>query len=290
MIVIIEGVDGAGKTTLVDALIAAHDGPSRVIKRSQLREDPMVAYEWRDLSEYDGSTLFVCDRWHVGELVYGPLYRGRSMLEPAQTLHIEMALTALGALRLHVTAPIDVIMQRVAERGEEFLQPKHFGLVWDFYRHYVTTPLGRRWQTIDSSEPYRPAEILRRARRASAAARGLAVAPSYVGPVRPDVLVVTSSRRRTRGLPDFRFAATPTISDPRALAIMRQIEASHHSVGVTTVCEGVDVRGQWERLERPRVIATDYASQHAAELAEVPHSIVSTHSIQRAIDHPEETR
>ena len=114
--------------------------------------------------------------------------------------------------------------------------------------------------------------------------------PAYAGPLRPEVLVITGSRKRIRGVPEFSFAVTPTISDPRALAIMRQIEASHRSVGVTTVCEGVDVRGQWERLERPRVIATDYASQHAAELAEVPHSIVSTHSIQRAIDHPEETQ
>ena len=290
MIVIVEGVDGAGKTTLVDALIEQHDGPSKVVKRSQLQSDPMVEYEHRDLSGYDGSTLLICDRWHVGELVYGPLYRGRSLLEPAQTLHIEMALSALGALRLHVTAPIDVIMQRVAERGEEFLQPKHFGLVWDFYRDYVSTPLGRHWQTIDSSEPYRPAEILLRARRASAVARGLSALPAYAGPLRPEVLVVGGSRRHVRGIPQFRFAMTPTVADPRSLAIMRQVEASHLPVGVTTVCEGVDIRSQWERLGRPRVIATDYASQHAAELAEVPHSIVSTHSIQRAIDHPEETR
>ncbi len=79
MITIIEGPDGAGKTTLLEALryrwldtIGHHQGPYR----HDVIGETLAAVS----SALSLSSHVVCDRLHLGERIYGPVFRSHDML------------------------------------------------------------------------------------------------------------------------------------------------------------------------------------------------------------------
>ncbi len=90
---IIEGPDGAGKTTLANTLCEAggyayrHEGPPPA-NTTALRHYAGI------LARLDRPTLL--DRFHLGELVYGPLLRGRSGLSPYAATLLLRVIDGLG--------------------------------------------------------------------------------------------------------------------------------------------------------------------------------------------------
>lgn len=146
MFIILEGVDGSGKSSLASDIAARihkqypgdtvhelHSGP--------LKTDPYTAYIKPFLDYKPGSGVhYVCDRLHVGERIYGPLYRGQSAITGAQWVWIEMWLASRGATLVHVTQTLETIRKRLAARGEDFLQDEHVEQVWrDFTYHTADT-------------------------------------------------------------------------------------------------------------------------------------------------------
>lgn len=152
LLVIFEGVDRAGKTTLVKAVqdaLAADGEHVEVIKRGQPRlgVHPLVEYAEPIASAYSPRVL--CDRWHVGEMVYGPIYREGSRLGDAQRAFIDGLLVAHGALLVHVTARPEVIIERCRRWGEAFLREEHVSqVVTEFARQ---TSDDAHWLTVDTS-------------------------------------------------------------------------------------------------------------------------------------------
>ena len=197
MLIVLEGVDGAGKTTLADLLLEAHDGPSEIQHKGPLKINPLVEYEWsmRSYNRTDLSHLLVADRWHVGELIYGPLYRGKSQLTKGMRQHVEMFLQSRGAVTRVVHAPVETIKRRLRDRGEDLLEDGHVGLVWDFYNEYVEANDG--WELIRSTID--PIDLLENARRAQEEVFQLELLRSYVGPPRPRFLLVGSHASRISG-------------------------------------------------------------------------------------------
>lgn len=89
--IIIEGPDGAGKTTLAKVLCSAlsmdyhHEGPPpQGVK-------PYDHYRnvYRELTHPT-----VIDRFHLGEIVYGPLLREKSGLAPAEVFELNRIIEA----------------------------------------------------------------------------------------------------------------------------------------------------------------------------------------------------
>lgn len=78
MFIALEGPDGAGKSTLAQAIADATPG-TEIVHFSQLKQNPLDEYVYalEDYSPGKGGNL-VTDRWHIGEDIYGPLYRGES--------------------------------------------------------------------------------------------------------------------------------------------------------------------------------------------------------------------
>lgn len=107
--IIVEGPDGAGKTTLARTL-ADRLGLDYVHK-SAPTQPPIVEY-WPPRREV------VADRWHLGELVYGPLRRGHTDMDRWTFVGIEYALQAWGTVLVLLTPPISFLVDNIAARGE----------------------------------------------------------------------------------------------------------------------------------------------------------------------------
>lgn len=113
MIVIIEGPDGSGKTTLAKKVVEL-TGAEYIHAKKPVRH-PLVEYT----APLEPGKDYVLDRWHVGEMVYGPIHRGGSGLTQEQFWAVEQYLDDLGAVIVHCTGPTMDLVARLRERGEE---------------------------------------------------------------------------------------------------------------------------------------------------------------------------
>lgn len=137
-IIIVEGVDGSGKTTLISLIEKAipkhfqkhfhHCGPLTGTVEQEYY-DPLTRVRF--------DTFFVGDRWHVGEMIYGPIYRGESKVTKRWKNDIEDLLDRRGSVKVIMKPGLDVVTSRLKERGEDYLQDEHVKEVYDFYDIYA---------------------------------------------------------------------------------------------------------------------------------------------------------
>ena len=133
MILIIEGPDGGGKTTLANAVAAEAEAQGlTVICRRCGPPDPPGRNPWEEyelglLTEplRNPDVLVIQDRWAMGELIYGPLVRGHSRMSRGGLLHCEMLAEAIGAVRVMMLPPLGVIVRRLQQDGDWMLLPDH---------------------------------------------------------------------------------------------------------------------------------------------------------------------
>lgn len=137
MLIILEGVDGAGKSTLAAAikreLEKSHaDDTVEYIHASQIKGTVYEEYVER-IADYAPGTgrHLILDRWHVGERIYGPLYRNSSGYDDASGSYkwIELFLASKGARLWNITQTLEVLQERLAARGEDYLENRHVDLV-----------------------------------------------------------------------------------------------------------------------------------------------------------------
>jgi len=122
VIVVLEGPDFAGKSTIARALIADFGG--EVVANGQPPRDVALVEHYVlqviTAAHRDGLTVF--DRLHVGELIYGPLFRSECRLSEADVQSIEAELDRAGAMKLHVNANDSVLLERLrGPRGDDLV-------------------------------------------------------------------------------------------------------------------------------------------------------------------------
>lgn len=128
MIVILEGVDGAGKTTLARR-IGEWAGTYRYVHSSQPKGDPYTEYR-ETIEACPRDELTVIDRLHWGEMVYGPLFRGESALSWSNFRRLERQLMDHGpAMRILVDPGQDIVLERLRERGDDFIKLQDVQLI-----------------------------------------------------------------------------------------------------------------------------------------------------------------
>jgi len=146
-LVVIEGPDGAGKTTLAEDLRRAfgheirHEGPPPPT------QDPLLYYFGR---LYDAHLATFCtrgqilDRFALGERVYGPILRGEDRLGAQGWLKIRRALDASDAVRVLCLPPYEVCLAnwraRNADRLELIRREMTFAATYEAWKLFRDDP------------------------------------------------------------------------------------------------------------------------------------------------------
>lgn len=288
----LEGCDGGGKSTYADALVKTHafltedePNPPRVVVLHKGQPTPgldafaeyELPLEEPDLRQLCHSTrdLVVMDRWHAGEPVYGSLYRGASRLTEAGMLHVEMALDAVGALKMLVQPrSVEVVRQRLLDRGEDFLKPAHVDRVHGWYEAHGAAQDYVRANAIAPSETLKHAATL----AVDAHTNDIRTWPGYVGDASPSTLLVGDQRNDgPRARLEFQRAFTPWDSAGSALYLMRALLTveMRRQVGIINAHEpGMDLSLIHELPYRVNVVALGNHASKALRDVRVTHEKV----------------
>jgi hypothetical protein len=277
-LIIIEGCDGTGKSTLAARLAETfeQDGDDiHVIHRGPPERHPIVEYELA-LSGYrpNSGVTIICDRWHLGADVYGPLKRLDDGLDSAIRWHIEQYLISRGAL-LVLAESVENHIEMMNARGEDYIDNDEAILVVDGFRRAAMHSLLPR---LADSIPFDLEKIREKARSTEQRAAALAAFPSYVGPRRPRTLLLGDKKNRNNpALTDLltEGAFVPYKQSSGTYLIKALLLAATPlevmKVGLANANEE-DVARLWDTLYNPQIIALGREAAQACENASVPHA------------------
>lgn len=179
MIIIYEGADGVGKTTAVSLTIEQlhEEGGAQVLHRGPPDAHPLVEYvyalEW--MQRQHPSMHIICDRWHWGELIYGPIFRGETTFTSLSLAAVNEYLASVGAIVCFIDEQERVVRQRIEERGDDHHILPHLSDILMKYRNLyeanrvgVGIPRCTRIEGLPNADNI--ARVISEARRAHAVA------------------------------------------------------------------------------------------------------------------------
>ena len=113
---IIEGIDGVGKTTLVEYLQSY--GMKKYHFDYDSKNMDLLSKYMKVLSSDD--TGLVLDRSFISEMVYGPVIRNKCKLSIEDYTKLLMAYKNTGAKIIYLTAPKEVLLKRRNDEQSDY--------------------------------------------------------------------------------------------------------------------------------------------------------------------------
>jgi thymidylate kinase len=113
-VIVLEGCDGVGKTTLAEALAARHG--HTIVHSGRTPDGTDLADRYETILALPGR--LVLDRSFISELVYGPLDRGRSRLTLPAAITLTQRVAERGGVLVHLTGHPEIIATRLQARQE----------------------------------------------------------------------------------------------------------------------------------------------------------------------------
>lgn len=296
MLVIIEGPDGAGKTTLTRQIVSqVPDDRSVTIHHAQppryhaLREyeDPLHGYS-------PTNEDVICDRWHLGEYVYPEILQRPTSFDPPARLHVELFFKKLGALVVHLDPPYDVIRRNIINRGVETeldrQATERFSETCELFRYAVLAcglPTYHITQRMHGENNV--AEIIAHARRLERTATVLEPFTTYVGGQLIETLLVGDVRGTVRnpvhGLSPA-FVPYPDTSGHFLMSAL--LEAVYPNVGVINANDTDDIVDALDVIDftGPRqVVALGAKAHNRLNVLGIEHGVVPHPQFIRRFHH-----
>jgi thymidylate kinase len=284
----LEGPDGSGKSTLAklifdhlnetlpgDHVELLHKGPPHV---HPLKEYEAPIFWMRDYRPGTSEHL-ICDRWHLGEVIYPAVLDRPSAMTPEVLWHIEMFLRSRGALIVHVDEHTDTLMERVRTRGDDLINPDQ---LQDIRRRYYDVLADSMLRTTMSR---RPEEIVKIAQELDAISSHLNNFGTYVGPRYPDVLLFGEVRNVPQLVldrPTPAFMPYPATSGAYLLRSLLNCPEKRDKIGVANACDRDDPFDLWWELGQPFVVSLGAKATLTLRRKEI--------FVSRVVNHPQYVR
>lgn len=308
MLIILEGPDCAGKTTLanrlVDALRTNYVTDQVTYRHASVpTEHPLDEYVAPLLDYRPGTRQHtVCDRWHVGESVYPNATGRHTDLTEDVRAYVELFLRSRGALLVYCTATAQHLTDCGVARGDDVNELLSVGRVASAFDREVAESLLPKL-IVNVSDPdtinygNTVNHILALANDEEEYAERLVPFTTYVGSPQPRLLLV-GDRRGPDRVPLADYGHWPAFA-PRAstsgswllttLALGQLRVPSHglllNDVGLANACDVDDVRDLWDVLGRPLTVGLGVNAQRVLRARRVPHHPARHPQYQRRFLH-----
>lgn len=305
MLIICEGPDRVGKSTFIREARTMIDSQGRRVvsmhrgapsaDSSFLKDYAAPISTYSPAAPRDKTThSMICDRLHLGDRVYGPIYRGECRGTPAMQMFMDGLIEARGGVKIHMTASAKLIEKRIQEEGEEnsYLKIKDVNTIVETYKKICATG----WVDIDTTSW----ETIKQTRDAAKIVVGWAAdreremlpvfsqEPEYIGPRRPKFLVVgddVEAREHTHRRHGRSYASfTPWPGTAAEYLLNSLIDAGYdigYDVGLTGVNNGGrNLAGLRAALGMPHIISVGLLAEMVVQretlrtYAEVAHPVV----------------
>jgi hypothetical protein len=299
MLIILEGADCVGKTHIIGTLRDA--AQKRGIRHVELSAGPpapgrtaIQLYE-HDLLVYrdqimNPDVLVTADRWHLGELVYGPLLRGGTLLDPQELEHIELMLDALGAVRYLVTVQDseELLRRFQARSGDPLVTFAQTSAINRWYVYWKTEQQNvERWKILHSPVNGPTADmILKLADMRTRLVTNLRQHPTYVGSPLPRALFVGDVPNCWNEGDAPQLAFVPETGNSAAYLLSAMRLGNVKDVGLVNSADA-DLGQLWVDLGTPHVLALGKRAAARLLRASVPYDLTNHPQWQRRFKHHE---
>lgn len=275
MLIILEGVDRTGKTTLAEALTEQLDAELRHCEKPE--RHPLDEYE-ADLDDYvpGVSRSIVYDRHLWGERVWPKIYDRETLYTDAMHHHAEMFLRSRGAIVVHCTAAEDDIITRLRADDDPYPPPEKVGEALELFRRT------RRASILPTLTYDFEFTTLRQMMEDAIAharfnERWVKDVPTlhWVGDPSPDLLLVGD--RPGPKYPEHDAIPFRPLGGTAGDYLMRTIGRAPYTAITNARRAGdyaVPLGAVWEVMGFPHVVALGVRARDALEAAEVPHGVV----------------
>jgi hypothetical protein len=249
VIILIEGIDRTGKSTLADRLSAFTGGT--IFHFSKPETHPLYEYT-ASLATYDPvRSTVILDRSHVGESVWPLVFDRPSKLDEPMRRWLNMFYMSRGAVLLHAVRAVD---QATADEYEAAGEPIYLlgdiDYAANLYRSVVSETGLPVWEYEHGGWP--GAALHEAARRSVIASELMGVTPRWVGSPAPRLLIV-GPHDSHRAMPSMPYEDTDAhfllgeLSGWRQCALVNAVRPDG---------EGVEpLKALWRGLGSPAVVA-----------------------------------
>lgn len=261
MLLIIEGGDGVGKSTLVaqvaETLTKLYpDDSVEVWRAGPPKAHPIDEYLAPLISYRPGRRRhIICDRWHVGELVYPKIFKRDTLMTPEMLLYVELFLKSRGAYLAYIQRDHVDVIDTLTTRGDELVEnDQAIPILLAFHRAYRASTLTK--STSHVSQPDLAEWLVAEAARAELKAQALNPYTTYVGPADAQLLILGDVRGPGNPHPD--GPAFAPYASTSGAHLMRALFASltpRRRFGIANACDVDSVADLLSTL-RPEQVVT----------------------------------
>jgi ribose 1,5-bisphosphokinase PhnN len=277
MFIAIEGSDGAGKSSLIEAIkteLLAKQPDLQIVDyhKSRPPEETRECLLYEYATSLENTDLYtsthVADRWHWGERTYAPIKRphtntdGYGLLGKAGWRWVELFMQSRGMAQILLFQKLDVIRERVTERGDDYIDLSELEAIYNAYvetsQVAILAEMLMPGKLGLESLPHFAGRAIDVAKATAERTKFLRAYPNYIGPILPKLLIVgddRSDRNEFASATDLPFV--PTIGSDAEFLLNSLPEDLWKHVGIvsTNSTSADELSKLHKQLGRPMIAA-----------------------------------